>query len=185
MTLAFFIVSALDLLGALFTRTTLEERQDYIDWVYSCQHPDGGFRGFPATDFGDRRNDENAVWDPANLPATYFALSLLCVLKDDLSRVKRKQCLRWLRSVQRPDGSFGELLGADGRVEGGNDTRYGYCAMGIRWILRASVFGVVEGEEDVKVDKLVECIRKAEVGGTLACRSRLRGIFILIVVTDI
>lgn len=164
MTLAFFVVSALDLLGILFTHTDLAERQEYIDWIYHCQHPDGGFRGFPATEFGERRSADNAAWDPANLAATYFALSTLCVLRDDLSRVKRKECLRWLRSVQRPDGSFGELLGPTGQVEGGNDTRYGYCAMGTRWILRGSVFGEIEGEADVDVDKLVACIRKAEVG---------------------
>lgn len=180
-TLAFFVISALDLLGALFTRTTLAEREEWINWVYHCQHPSGGFRGFPATDFGERRNEDNAVWDPANLPATYFALSTLCVLRDDLSRVDKKQCLRWLRSVQRSDGSFGELLGPNGDVEGGNDTRYGYCAMGTRWILRASVFGEVEGEPDVDVDKLMACVRKAEVGNLILqrafCRSALQRAF--------
>lgn len=167
MTLAFFTISALDLLGALFERTTPADRNDYVDWIYRCQHPDGGFRGFPGTDFDDRRTEANARWDPANIPATYFALATLCILGDDLERVKRKQCLQWLRKMQRPDGSFGEMLGPDGRVAGGMDTRHGYCAMATRWMLRDGATGRIEGVSDVDVNAIVTCIRSAEVG-TLA-----------------
>jgi len=164
MTLAFFTVSALDLLGVLFTRTTAAERQDFVRWIYRCQHPLGGFRGFPATDFGASSSATNAVWDSANLPATYFALATLAVLGDDLRRVKRWRCLEWLRTMQRPDGSFGEMLGNAGNIEGGMDTRFGYCAMGVRWILRGNVNGWVDGVADVDVDNLVTCIRGSEVG---------------------
>jgi hypothetical protein len=34
----------------------------------------------------------------------------------DLSRVKRRECLEWLPKVQRADGSFGELVGPEGSV---------------------------------------------------------------------
>lgn len=163
MTLAFFTISALDLLGVLYTRTTPTEREEYATWIYSCQHPTGGFRGFPGTDFGDKATAENAEWDPANIPATYFALSALCVLSDDLSRVKRKELLGWLAKMQRDDGSFGETLGPGGRVEGGTDTRFGYCAMAVRWILRGEVEGEVDGVADVKVEQLVRCIQQSQV----------------------
>jgi geranylgeranyl transferase type-1 subunit beta len=164
MTLAFFTISALDLLGVLHTRTTAAEREEHAAWIYRCQHSEGGFRGFPGTDFGAKSTKENSIWDPANIPATYFALSALCILGDDMSRVKRRECLQWLRRMQRPGGgSFGEVIGPDGKVEGGMDTRFGYCAMVIRWILRGNVKGDVEGVPDVIVDEMVECIKGSQV----------------------
>src|SRR5262245_11452053 len=78
MTLAFFTIAGLDLLGILDTNTTPAERKGYIDWIYHCQVPSGGFRGFTGTDFGaEKRTFDNECWDPANLPATYFALATL------------------------------------------------------------------------------------------------------------
>lgn len=162
MLLAFFIVSALDLLGALHEQTTNEERKGYINWIYRCQHPEGGFRGFPGADFGDKRNEENKVWDPANGPATYLALAALLILGDDLSRVKRKECLQWLRKLQRDSGGFGETVGENGRIEGGTDSRFGYCVTAVRWILRGCVKGDVEGVPDIDVDRLTECVKVAQ-----------------------
>lgn len=144
MFLGFTIVAALDLLDVLDPSNpdpdkkpiiTSETRQHWIDWIYSCQTPDGeGFRGFNGTDLLDRRNQYNKQWDPGNLPNTFFALVSLLVLGDDLGRVKRDQCLSWLPRLQRPDGSFGELLGADGVIEGGRDLRFCCCAAGIAYI---------------------------------------------------
>ncbi|KAL1631910.1 geranylgeranyl transferase type-1 subunit beta [Neofusicoccum ribis] len=164
MTLAFFIVSGLDLLGALHDASTEQERADYIDWVYRNQHPDGGFRASPAMDLAGARAANNGHWDPANLPATLFALQTLLILGDDLQRVKRRECLQWLPRLQRAeDGSFGETLGEGGRIEGGHDTRFIYCAAGVRWILRgSSVEGEVDGAQDVDVDAVVRCIRASE-----------------------
>lgn len=163
MSLAFFTVSALDLLGTFTSNTTAEQRQDYIDWAYSNQHPQGGFRAFPGTNLGPEfTNAQNAHWDPANLPATYFALSLLLVLGDDLQRVNRKETLKWLILLQRKDGSFGETL-VEGKINGGTDSRFGYCATGVRYILRGCTEGTVDGVEDVRVGDFVECIRAAEV----------------------
>lgn len=156
LTLAFFSVSALDLLGVLFARTSPIERAEYIDWIYSCQHsPTGAFCGFPG---GERYGEK------ASLPATYFALSSLCVLGDDLGRVRRMDCLRWLNNMQRKSGSFGETLQDDGTIHGGTDTRFGYCAMCIRWILRGDVAGPTGGIDDIDVENLVRCIRRSEVG---------------------
>lgn len=170
MYLAFLMIAALDLLDALTTVCNVAERKEQVDWIYHCQHPDGGFRMWPGTDFGDRANESNARYDPANVPATYFALSALLILGDDFKRVRRRQTLRWLQRMQREDGSFGETF-MDGKVEGGRDPRFGYCGAGIRYLLRGRTTGpaYVDGEEilDVDVDALVRCIRAAEVG-TLA-----------------
>ena len=111
-------ITALDLLGVLFTRTAEQERNEYLDWLYRCQHPQGGFCGFPHADHPN---------EAATVPATYFALSSLCVLGDDLDRVRRGDCLRWLKKMQRPSGSFGELLGEHDSILGGTDSRFGYC----------------------------------------------------------
>lgn len=163
MSLAFFVVSGLDLLDALVPNTSDLERADYINWVYRNQHPHGGFRAFPGTDLGEHTTPENECWDPANLPSTYFALASLLVLGDDLSRVRRKETLAWLPTLQRKDGSFGETL-VNGAIEGGTDPRFGYCATGVRYMLRGDAEGEIEGCTDIDVDKLVQCIRSAEVG---------------------
>ena len=166
MYLAFFILSALDLLDALDTAISSEERRDYIDWIYRCQHPGGGFRMWPGTNFGERANEANAKWDPANVAATYFALGALLVLGDDLRRVRRRRTFLWLRRMQRPDGSFGETL-VDGKIEGGRDPRSAHCACGVRYILRGRGSGdlALDGETvgDIDLDALVHCIRAAEV----------------------
>ncbi|SMR57693.1 unnamed protein product [Zymoseptoria tritici ST99CH_3D1] len=165
MYLAFFIISALDLLSAWESSTTASERSEYIDWIYHCQHPRGGFRMWPGTDFGIQSSPENERWDPANIPATYFALSALLIAGDDLSRVRRRETLQWLTKMQREDGSFGETL-VDGTIEGGRDPRFGYCATGIRFILRGGREGALStaGEEieDIRLDSLVSCIEAAE-----------------------
>ena len=130
MSFGFFIVAALDLLGALDT-INAEERQSWIEWIYSCQVPhSGGFRGFPGTTLGALRSVHNWHWDPANLPNTYFALATLLILGDDLARVRRKECLAWIKRLQRPSGSFGEFLGEEDEPLGGDDPRLCMVAMG-------------------------------------------------------
>lgn len=153
LSLAFFILSALDLLSALHTHITPSERAAHIDWIYTLQHPDGGFRGFTGA-------VEGGVWDPANLAATYFALESLMVLRDGLGRVKGRECLGWIRRLQREDGSFGEMIGKGGRVEGGGDPRYCYLAAGVRWALRR---GELNEMEDVDVEALVEYVERCIV----------------------
>lgn len=164
-TLAFFIVSALDLLGILHTKVTQEERESWVNWLYYCQVPEGGFRGFPGTSFGeDKRSEQNRHWDPANLPATFFAIVTLIVLGDDLSRLKREDCLKWLPNLQRENGSFGETLGEGGRIEGGNDLRFCCCAAGIRYILHGKETDqVLETIADFNIGSLAAYIASCQV----------------------
>jgi geranylgeranyl transferase type-1 subunit beta len=137
MSFGFFIVAALDLLDALETTVTPSERSSWIEWIYTCQVPHtGGFRGFTGTMMGAQRSVHNWDWDGANLANTYFALATLVLLSDDLRRIQRRECLEWVRRLQRDNGSFGECLGEDGVVVGGDDMRLCMCAMGIMTILR-------------------------------------------------
>lgn len=162
MLLALFTVSALDILGDLDAALSSEERQGHIDWVYGCQLPEGGFRPWPGSNYGELRNDDNKIWDPAHIPGTFFALLTLIVLGDDLEKVKRKEILTWLVQMQRPEGSFGETLGEGGYVHGGNDSRFGYMATAIRWMLRGNLEGPCEGIPDIDVDAFVTCVRASE-----------------------
>lgn len=167
MTLAFFTVAGLDLLDALDGNLSPAERKGYIDWIYHCQVPSGGFRGFSGTIFGDSiRTPENECWDPANVPATFFALMALIVLGDDLSRVKRRECLLWLVRMQREDGSFGEVLGSGGQIEGSNDLRFCCCAAGIRYILRGKDVDYLRDIGDIDVGRLISHIEACQVIGT-------------------
>lgn len=175
MLLAFLTLSGLDVLGVLQSKTTPEERQGYIDWLYHCQVPSGGFRGFPGTDFGpEKRNKDNEAWDPANVPATFFALVNLLILGDDLSRVKRRECLEWLPKVQRADGSFGELVGPEGSVGGARDLRYCCCAAGIRYVLRGRNETGLEGVPDIDVLGFVSFIEACQVCSDYRVMSAIR-----------
>ncbi|KAL9584561.1 MAG: hypothetical protein Q9212_002052 [Teloschistes hypoglaucus] len=158
MTLAFFTLCALDLLDALHNNIDESEKAGYIDWVYSCQHPDGGFRGFTGADVGAAENEGNKHWDPANIAATYFALANLAILDDDMGNVNRRGCLNWLKRLQRSDGTFGEALGLDEEVQGKRDMRFCYCAAAIRWILG----GDREEEADIDVDGLLRFLEASQ-----------------------
>jgi geranylgeranyl transferase type-1 subunit beta len=161
--LAFFAISALDILNVLNNSTTVEERASYTEWIYSLQHPQGGFRGSPSMQFGSMAEEDQLRWDTASVPATYFALAMLLILRDDFERVKRDDCLKWLRCMQREDGSFGQTLGYNGSVEGGHDTRFGYVAMGIRWILGGDLPQIASSEvQDINTEKLVMNIRQLQ-----------------------
>jgi geranylgeranyl transferase type-1 subunit beta len=160
MTLAFFILSALDVLGVLHTKTTPAERKEYVEWILRCQHPSGGFRGFTGTMVGEDAAVEDCAWDPANLAATYFACAALAVLGEGMERVRTRECLNWVRGLQRENGSFGEGIGKGGRVEGGEDMRFCYCAAAVRWMLRR---GDVETIADIDVERLVEYIETSVV----------------------
>ncbi|WEW60317.1 geranylgeranyl transferase type-1 subunit beta [Emydomyces testavorans] len=163
MTLGYFIVAGLDLLGSLDANLSESERQGCVNWIYHCQIPSGGFRGFTGTDFGDdKRTAENEHWDPANLAATFFALVTLLILGDDLMRVKRKECLRWLRRMQREDGSFGEVLGAGGEIAGGRDLRFCCCAAGIRYMLRGRDVEYLKHVDDIDIQKLVSYVENCQ-----------------------
>ena len=144
LSLVFFILNSLDILDGLDGNLSREERTDYINWIYACQHPYGGFRGSPTSgqpakaDLEGSRGSVSLLdgYDSANLGSTFFALESLIILGDDLERVERRQCWDWVKCLQRDDGSFGEALTPSGTIEGGGDVRFCYLAAGVRWLLR-------------------------------------------------
>ena len=164
MTFAFFTLSALDILSALEENVTPEERRGYADWIYRCQHPKGGFKGFTGADGG-----AESCWDPANLAATYFALAALIVLGDGMERVKKGPCLSWICKLQRRDGSFGEALGKDELIEGAGDIRYCFLAAAVRWILRRTQFET--DTQDINVESLVNYVQKSIVSTGVSSRT--------------
>ncbi|KAK4100429.1 terpenoid cyclases/Protein prenyltransferase [Parathielavia hyrcaniae] len=149
-----------------------EDRPRLRQWVLSHQQPGGGFASTPTLLFpAAEKGPSSAGWEGetggaeeggeeddregacaaglANLAATLFALQLLALLADEgdeagaFAGVDRARTLRWLRRLQRDDGSFGEVLKRLPRVGwfigGGYDMRYCYLAASIRWMLRGDV----------------------------------------------
>lgn len=190
LSLGFFIVAALDLLGALDTVSSEADRAAWIDWIYSLQVPSGGFRGFSGTNLGARRNIYNSHWDPANLHNTYMGLVTLLVLGDDLSRVRRKECLRWVKSLQKPSGCFGEMIGEDDEILGKDDLRSSYCGAGIvyilsdvrdkeEWLNKERILRFVANCQDIEGAFGQAWLREAHAGlnfcamATLGCLDRL------------
>lgn len=184
MTLGCFIVAAIDLLSPRPPPGSPPsepppippaQRRQLRQWVLACQHPAGGFAGSPA--HAPPPNlpaaDADAAPGAANLAATFFALQLLALLADDdeaavtFAGVDRPATLRWLRALQRPDGSFGEVLvdlprregHACPLVAGGRDMRYVYLAATVRWALGG---GDGPAAEDIDVDALVAYIRAGQ-----------------------
>ncbi|RSH89479.1 hypothetical protein EHS25_002028 [Saitozyma podzolica] len=123
-TIAYFCLSALDLLGALDDHVALEQRQSWADWIWSLQSPSGGFRGSPyMTTLDDHTS-------PPHLPSTYTALMTLAVLRAPLDRLNVPGLISFISSCQCPDGSFSPLPAADEYISAGfqNDVRMSYCA---------------------------------------------------------
>jgi len=167
MTLGFFILSALDLLGAGADTFPEKDRKNIREWVLKCQHPNGGFCGSPNHRFPDAYYVDVGLgkqqMDPANLPATFFAILSLSFV-GNLDGVKRDECLKWLKTLQREDGSFGELITEEGIIEGGRDMRPCYLAVAVRWMLRGDApLSEEEKEEDFNIEKLVDHIRSGQV----------------------
>jgi geranylgeranyl transferase type-1 subunit beta len=188
MTLGCFIIASIDLLTPpddpkpLLTTT---DRRLLREWVLACQHPGGGFAGSPThalpahahTGFDFDAGTEEPHLGVANVAATYFALQLLGLLAEEdtaeaaFDGVDRRGTLEWLRSLQREDGSFGEVVveipdgdeGTRTMIAGGRDMRYSYLAAVIRWVLRGDVQrGDPAWVEDINVHGLVKHMRAAQ-----------------------
>lgn len=194
LTLGFFTLAALDLLSSASSYSTpIEDPAEALRlslitpadrprlraWILSHQHPHGGFCGSPHHVFPEPHTTrwdfdrDHAVPDTqsnANIAATYFALLGLGILANAdganaFEGVDRTRTLRWLRRLQRDDGSFGEAVSEEGYIAGGRDTRYCYLAATIRWVLGGAEKCGDEGEEglDFDVDALVAHIRRSQV----------------------
>ncbi|XP_076465459.1 geranylgeranyl transferase type-1 subunit beta-like [Babylonia areolata] len=139
MTLAYFALSGLDLLGAL--EEVDKDKAAIIEWIYSLQVLPNesetnlsqcGFRGSSALghSFHGKCADKAIPYDSGHVTMTYTALACLLILGDDLSRVNRSSVVTGLRSLQQPDGSFSCV------PEGSEtDMRFVYCACCVSYML--------------------------------------------------
>lgn len=186
--LGYFIVAGLDVLSSPSSYTSdpdassappvllaPADKAKVRKWVLSLQHRSGGFCGSPQHVFPAEivrgYNGENKIpaaddTENANVAATYFALMLLGILADGTDagaretyrEVNRVATLKWLKRLQRSDGSFGEIVKADGTIGGGRDMRYCYMAATIRWVLS----GHDDPPLDFDVDSFVAHIRRSQ-----------------------
>ena len=177
LTFAYFIVSALDLLSAPLTAS---DRSAIRRWTLSLQHPNGGFCGSST----HAHTGQNASKGEANLAATFFALLLLAIAADGEEEAKaafagvdRVKLLKWMRGLQRPDGSFGQNTWG-GEAVGGRDMRHSYLAGCIRWMLRGDIKEGEEGwVEDINVDEMIAHIRRGQVCSLPHVKDSLTNIF--------
>lgn len=144
MTLAFFCLGALGLLGELDNSISQQNKDDWIDWIYAQQvlptgnTPDANAAncGFRGSSWSGRPFDPHAEYcefqhyDTSHIANTYTALANLLLLGDDLSRVNRKAITKTLSLLQQEDGSIAPTPGSLER-----DVRFVYCACSISYIL--------------------------------------------------
>ena len=142
LTLLYFCVSGLDVLGAL----DAVDADRIIRWIYSLQvlpptdaagevPPDrcAGFRGsgYLGSPFDAEGSPSSSGYDGGHLAMTYTALAVLTILEDDLSRVHRERTLAFVRSLQdEGSGHFWAYRGGEA------DMRFLYCAAAICTFLR-------------------------------------------------
>jgi len=139
-TLAYFVVSSLDILGEL---DNLDKKR-IIDFIYSLQVlPDKddqskniqncGFRGGPF--FGSPWNPTCEakslhIHDQSNMAMTYTALAILTMCGDNFSRVNKVAVINAIKSLQKEDGSFSPVAGGSE-----SDVRFIYTAAAISYML--------------------------------------------------
>lgn len=165
LTLVHFAVHALDLLNVWDNPELLQEyrldKQRIIDWIYDCLLLEGGFQGGTYAGPLEEQNENEICTEtpPAlrssspyhrpHIAMTYCALLTLLVL-DPLhgwDRLPDKSAiLEHVRSLQRPDGSFGCIQDPSEQ-----DMRFLYCACSISYLLN--------DWSGINVDRAVEYIQ--------------------------
>ena len=126
LSIVYFCIIGLDVLGSL---DSIEPslRQQWVDWIYTCQVSTGGFKNAPGS---------ASEYNPAHVAATYFALASLITLGDNHVRVHRHETLRWIQSLQLQEGNFAATL-VKGIPQGERDLRFSYCACAAAHLLNA------------------------------------------------
>lgn len=156
LSIVFFSVSALDLLGKLDEALGDKKKRSVIDWIYALQvlpkdvseeetpkraknwdhWKQAGFIGgtFLGTPFNSDKYSrycaDCAALNHGHVAMTYFALSTLAILGDNFERVNRDAIVSGMRSLQRADGSFAAT--AFGSEAG---MRFLYCACAVSYML--------------------------------------------------
>ncbi|XP_061986262.1 geranylgeranyl transferase type-1 subunit beta [Populus nigra] len=136
LTLAYFVISGLDILGSL----DRVDKDAVAAWVLSLQSNPGdkaelnsgqfyGFCGSRSSQFSSD-NDGILIQNHSHLASTYCALSILKTVGYNLSNIDSKLISMSIRNLQQPDGSFLPIhIGAE------TDLRFIYCAAAICFML--------------------------------------------------
>lgn len=144
LTLVYFCVTSLDLLGLLDETLQAADRAALIEWIYNLQVPPSrahsprhcGFKGgtYVGQPFDPGRTNQPAYFshehDTGHIAMTYTALTTLTTLGDDLSRIDRAALVSATARLQQPDGSFAGCL--DGSE---CDMRFLFCACAVCYML--------------------------------------------------
>lgn len=136
LTLAYFVISGLGILGAL----DRVDKDQVASWVLSFQaHPrtksdleDGQFYGFYGSRTSQFTTDDGEVLSHncSHLASTYSAVAILKIIGYDLSNINSEVISTSMRNLQQPDGSFMPIhFGAE------SDLRFVYCAAAICFML--------------------------------------------------
>ncbi|XP_030511758.1 geranylgeranyl transferase type-1 subunit beta isoform X1 [Rhodamnia argentea] len=136
LTLAYFVISGLDILDAL----DRVHKDAVAGWVLSFQaHPrsksdlgNGQFYGFHGSRSSQFPSKDNAIFiqNGSHLASTYCALAILKIVGYNLSNIDSASMLTSMRSLQQSDGSFMPIhIGAE------RDLRFLYCAAAICFML--------------------------------------------------
>ncbi|RCI03889.1 Geranylgeranyl transferase type-1 subunit beta [Rhizopus stolonifer] len=163
MTLGFFCLGALSLLGELDANITPENKRDWIEWIYAQQvlptgqdpDPNEALCGFRGSPWSGRSFEPHATttsfqhYDSSHIANTYTALLNLLILGDDLSRVNKQAIIKTLTLLQSDDGSIAPTFGSLER-----DVRFAFCACSISYILN--------DWSGINVEKTVAWIRRLQ-----------------------
>ncbi|KAJ7765381.1 terpenoid cyclases/protein prenyltransferase alpha-alpha toroid [Mycena maculata] len=125
-TIGFYCIGALDLLGVLQTKTSETDRSSWREWIWEQQTggSDGtGFRPGPFATPDSPVPEPYTEHDGPHLVMTYTALLTLAILRDDFSKLDRPGLVKFIRACQRENGSFSIVPGY-----GDTDLRTLYCA---------------------------------------------------------
>ncbi|KAL3655862.1 hypothetical protein CASFOL_000258 [Castilleja foliolosa] len=137
LTLAYFVVSGLDILSAL----DRIDKEAVINWVLSLQaHPksettleNGEFYGFHGSRSSQFQSNDNgaAIPNGSHLASTYCALAILKTVGYDLSLLDTELLLKSMKNLQQPDGCFMPI-----HTGGETDLRFVFCAAAICSMLK-------------------------------------------------
>lgn len=175
LSIVYFVLHGLGLLGQL---DRIGDTSSHIQHIYKHLIPlrDESMQAFrPSETFAldPSKND----YDLPNLSATFFALSILLVLKEDFSvTLDRHKIMKFVSQCQvksGPDkGSFCPILGLDGKPWGETDVRICYMAALIRKLVGYDRLDASERKNDINVADLTSYISsKVNYNGGLASHS--------------
>ncbi|KAL8051425.1 hypothetical protein ABFX02_06G147300 [Erythranthe guttata] len=132
LTLAYFVISGLDILSAL----DRVDKESVINWVLSLQaHPknedaleNGQFYGFHGSRSSQFQSNDSGASTPngSHLASTYCALAILKSVGYDLSLIDAELLLKSMKNLQQPNGCFMPI-----HTGGETDLRFVFCAAAI------------------------------------------------------